>query len=249
MWFAILGLMFGGCGGNSSSQTKSAVLADDTLYVASLPDGFQMSIDLDREKDGTYEGDYEVEDPGVDEDHAGGFLSGTIEGTTVHLTCLANNGATFTLDGTVKPNNVLSLTRSDVGGAALEFAPITRPLPATRATRNFTFGCGESGDAKSVASIDTAPTYVFASGAKQYKGTWLGFPVEFTTFTDGKAYITVQIPYQQMRTNNFVCALEDLGVKTSKGLLGSMLVLYPKNTVITTLRYGQTGINTYLIAP
>lgn len=220
-----------GCGGSGSNPTGSAHLGGTEMqeYEAILPDGSPMEIEIVRNSDGIWMGEFAVAAETGEFAYQVGSFCGQINGDQVAASCTASDGTEFTLSGTATPTGFV-LTRSDAPGATLTFTLVS-PSPAYLASRGEASFQMDGGGTKGRATFNTNP-YAVHGTITEYRGTWNSLPVTFWAYDSGHASVVTSVDALCLQTSSFSgYRLSDFPTKSVTSSAGYMTAY---NTTLKT---------------
>jgi len=227
-----------GCGGGSSlsSGTPREGGASLSQFQATMPDGSTMELEILSNDNLSWSGDYAVSAETGPYAYEDGTFDGTISGDNVTLTCLNDDGTSFTMTGTSNGDSGFKLTRSDIPGTVLTFTPV--PQPAVTSLADVSFNLNVTG-ASGRCVISDQP-FSSSNGLTEYRGTWQGLKTTFWSYSSGYANIVIYVNDYAIDSLNFATyRLSDFASVTKGSNTGYMNVYSPVTKVI--LKFGAVG--------
>lgn len=209
-------MLLNGCGGSDSSSNSRTPLGggSDTVFLATLPDGSPMALEVFLNSGGSWTGDFAVGAETGPYAFQTGAFEGSVEGTTVEAICEMGDGTEFRLNGTANRDGSLDLVRSDIPGQTLHFVPQTVTSQTTRADRSFTINTGHTSGRATVSDVPRQNV----GFAKAYDGTWNGTPIRLWIYSTGRASLNIYLDRSFISTTIFpTYRLEDFPTATLKG--------------------------------
>ena len=227
-----------GCGGGSSlsSGTPREGGASLSQFQATMPDGSTMELEILSNDNLSWSGDYAVSAETGPYAYEDGTFDGTISGDNVTLTCLNDDGTSFTMTGTSNGDSGFKLTRSDIPGTVLSFTSVPPPRVTSLATVSFNLNVtGTSGR----CNLSDQP-YSRQGNMTEYHGTWQGLTVIFWAYDSGYANIVIYINDYAIDSLTYASyKLSDFTSVTKNSNSGYVNVYSPVTKVI--LKFGAVG--------
>ena len=184
----------------------------------------------------SWSGDYAVSAESGPYAYQDGSFDGTINGDSVTLNCVNDDGTTFTMAGTANGDNGFKLTRSDIPSTALSFTPVASPAIQERAEVSFNLNTtGASG-----RCVFSDQPYASYTGMTEYRGTWQGLKVTFWAYSTGYANIVIYVNDYAIDSLSYsTYRLSDFSSVTKSCSSGCMNVYSPVTKQI--LKFGAVG--------
>jgi hypothetical protein len=206
-------MILNGCGGSTSGSGPGNPLAgrEASEYVATLPDGSPMMLEVLPDSGEHWNGDFAVAaETGIFAFQQGVF-EGSVKGAEIEATCETGEGIEFQLTGRLNSDGSLDLVRSDISSQTLHFVRQTAPK-SSRANKSFILNTGLM---TGTAIISDQPDSNF-TGVKGYSGSWNGAFVRVWLYDSGWAAINVH-PGNKMAVSSkrFLFKLVDFATKTT----------------------------------
>lgn len=162
------------------------------MFVATLPDGSQMALEVFNNSNGTWTGDFAVAAETGPYAFQTGAFEGSIDGSAVEATCEIGDGTEFQLTGTVNRDGSLDLTRSDIPGQTLHFVLSTETPSTSQPSRaDLSFKINTEHDSGR-ATVSDKPVHNL-SGVKAYDGKWNGTPIRMWAYDSGRATLYIYL--------------------------------------------------------
>ncbi|HEU5118352.1 MAG TPA: hypothetical protein VFT74_17170, partial [Isosphaeraceae bacterium] len=162
-------------------------------------------------------------------------IFGTVSGDQLSMDCSADDGTTFQMTGSVNGSQELRLTRSDLPGQVLTFTRISE----SRGRGEISFFLDGLSGTKGRVVLGSDPVSTTTIGnqtVREYRGTWLGVPVNFWSYSTGVSSVVVYndpLCVTTLYLTNYSPA--DFTSKTATAVNGSMTVY--NTTLKTQIRF------------
>jgi|GEM_PF-4237712 len=159
-------LLTSGCGGSSASGPSGAAGSGLGEFLATLPDGSPMLVDVDINDGKLWEGQFHVLTATGPYAFQSGSFGGILHGNSISADFVCFDNTEFQATGKSNGAAGFQLTRSDIPGTLINFKPYVATPPAARGTVRFNVKIGDS-----TGQVNISDTSVISGGYPVFKGT------------------------------------------------------------------------------